>query len=97
MTEGTPGGRFAEVRTTTLNRYLPASVRLPFGYLITVKVVSARTLKKISDGSEVMGLWDGSSRTIYIDRNLEEREQRYTLTHEMIHAFADWQHHALGE
>jgi Zn-dependent peptidase ImmA (M78 family) len=44
-----------------------------------------------------MGLWDGSSRTIYIDRNLAEREQRYTLTHEMIHAFADWQHHALGE
>jgi Zn-dependent peptidase ImmA (M78 family) len=43
-----------------------------------------------------MGLWDVATRTIYVDRSLDEKEQRYVLTHEMIHAFADWQHVALG-
>ena len=78
-----------------MNQYLPASIRLPFGYLITIKVVSARTLKRIADGAEVMGCWDVMHHTIYIDRSLGEKEQRYVLTHEMMHAFADWQHHAL--
>lgn len=77
-----------------MNAHLPASVRLPFGYTVTIKVVSARALKCVAK-AEVMGCWDGDTRTIYVDRNLGKKEQRYVLTHEMIHAFADWQHHAL--
>lgn len=77
-----------------MNQYLPASVRLPFGYTVAVKAVSPRTLRRVAE-SEVMGCWDVGARTIYVDKTLSEREQRYTLTHELIHAFADWQHHAL--
>jgi Zn-dependent peptidase ImmA (M78 family) len=77
-----------------MNTHLPASVRLPFGYTVTIKVVSARELKRVAK-SEVMGCWDEATRTIWIDRTMDEKEQRYTLTHELIHAFADWQHFAL--
>jgi Zn-dependent peptidase ImmA (M78 family) len=77
-----------------MNVHLPASVRLPFGYTITIKAVAPRTLKRVAK-AEVMGCWDVETRTIYIDRDMKAPEQKYTLTHEMIHAFADWQHHAL--
>lgn len=78
-----------------MNLYLPASVRLPFGFTIHVKAVAPRTLKRVA-GADVMGCWDVGARTIWIDRTMNEKEQRYVLTHEMIHAFADWQHEALG-
>ena len=77
-----------------MNVFLPHSIRLPFGYTVTIKVVAARTLRRVAE-AEVHGCWDVDTRTIYIDRNLGEREQKYVLTHEMMHAFADWQHHAL--
>ena len=78
-----------------MNEHLPASIRLPFGYVITVKAVSKRMMASLSPGEPVMGLWVDSSRTIYIDRTLGVKEQRYVLTHEFIRAFADWQHFAL--
>lgn len=77
-----------------MNAYLPASVRLPFGYTIAIKVVGRRHLKRVAKG-DVMGCWDVDTRTIYVDRAMTEKEQRYVLTHEMAHALADWQHHAL--
>lgn len=78
-----------------MNAYLPSSVRLPFGYTITVKTVSARTLKRIAQ-NDVHGCWDVETRTVWIDRALGEPEQRYVFTHELMHALADFQHHALG-
>lgn len=78
-----------------MNEHLPATIRLPFGYVIKVQAVSKRTMAKLSPGSPVMGLWDEAVRTIYVDRTLPVKEQRYVLTHECIHAFADWQHFAL--
>lgn len=78
-----------------MNAYLPHSVRLPFGYTVAVKTRSERTLRKIAGGA-VDGCWDVATRTIYVDQGLSEQEQRYILTHELIHAFVDWQHHALG-
>ena len=78
-----------------MNTYLPASVRLPFGYTIRIRVVGARTLRRIAQAS-VDGCWDVDHRTVYVDRALPEAQQRYVLTHELIHAFADFQHHALG-
>ena len=77
-----------------LNTYLPHSIRLPFGYCVTVKAVAPRTLKRVAQ-ADVMGCWDVGTRTIYIDKTMDEKGQRYVLTHEMMHAFADWQHHAL--
>ncbi len=77
-----------------MNEHLPVSIRLPFGYTITIKAVGPRTLKKVAQ-AEVMGCWDVVTRTIWVDKSMGKKEQRYVLTHEMMHAFADWQHHAL--
>jgi Zn-dependent peptidase ImmA (M78 family) len=77
-----------------MNEHVPASIRLPFGFTVTIKAVSPRTLKKVAK-ADVMGCWDLDTRTIYLDKTMEPRNQRYVLTHEMIHAFADWQHMAL--
>jgi Zn-dependent peptidase ImmA (M78 family) len=79
-----------------MNQYLPASIRLPGGYVVSVKAVAPRTLKRIAK-EDAYGCWDGSTRTIYIDKAVEPKIQRYTLTHEMMHALADWQHTYLGQ
>jgi hypothetical protein len=79
-----------------MNRYLPASVRFPGGYIVRIKTLAPSTLRRQAKG-ECFGYWDGATRTIFIDKTATERKQRYTLTHEMIHAFADWQHVYLGE
>lgn len=79
-----------------MNTYLPRTVRLPFGFVITIKTMAPSTLKRIAK-EDVYGCWDGATRTIYIDKTVGERKQRYLLTHEMMHAFAEWQHVALEE
>ena len=48
-------------------------------------------------GGECFGYWDVGTRTIYVDKTVGERKQRYVLTHELMHAVADWQHVYLGE
>ena len=79
-----------------MNDFLPASVRLPFGYTILIKAVAPRTLKRLAQGDEVFGLWvNNGGRLIYVDKSLTEPEQRYILTHELGHGWLDWQHWAL--
>ena len=79
-----------------LNDHLPQRVRLPFGYVITIKAVAPSTLKRVAK-EEVWGCWDGTTRTIYVDKTANPRKQRYVLTHEMMHAIAEWQHLVLEE
>jgi Zn-dependent peptidase ImmA (M78 family) len=76
--------------------YLPASIRLPGNYVIRVKMRAPSTLRREAKG-ECYGYWDGKTRTICIDKTASPRKQRYTLTHEMVHALADWQHVYLEE
>jgi Zn-dependent peptidase ImmA (M78 family) len=42
------------------------------------------------------GLWSDDDRTIYLRRSLSIHRKRYILTHEFLHAVADWQHWCLG-
>ena len=79
-----------------MNQYLPATIRLPFGYTVTIKAVSPRTLRRVA-GTQVYGYSNGETRTIYIDKTVNEQRQRYILAHEMQHIFTDWTHLALGE
>ena len=69
---------------------LPSSVRLPFGYRVKVMVVEGDPLPEDCDG-----LWDDEDRTIYIRRSQPATRKRYILTHELLHAWLDWQHYCL--
>jgi Zn-dependent peptidase ImmA (M78 family) len=79
-----------------MNAHLPHSVRFPGGYVVTIKTRAPSTLRRQAKG-DCFGYWDCGTRSIFIDKTITERKQRYVLTHELIHAFADWQHVYLGE
>ena len=79
-----------------LNHYLPSTVRLPGGYVIRIKTLAPSTLRRQAKAN-VFGYWDCGARVIAIDKTVSERKQRYLLTHEMKHGFADWVHWYLGE
>jgi Zn-dependent peptidase ImmA (M78 family) len=77
---------------------LPTRVHLPFGYIVLVKVVSDAEMRNLCEEGEALdGLWDASTRTIYIRRSLPERRRKYLLSHEMGHALWDWQHAMMDE
>lgn len=73
----------------------PRIVRLPFGYLIRVRLASPAQVRKAA-GSDSDAVWDDRTRTIWISRTLGARERRYVLTHELLHALTDYQHYVLG-
>lgn len=80
---------------------LPARVRFPFGYTVTIRQITDREMRDHSDdepGEPVSldGLWDVDSRTIYLRKCLPVRRKRYILGHELMHAFLDWTHHSLN-
>lgn len=80
---------------------LPRSVRLPFGYVVLVKIVSDAEMKDAADcdgGDDTPdGCWDVDTRTIFICRAAPLKRQKYVLGHELGHALWDWQHHCLQE
>src|SRR5688572_30780182 len=79
---------------------LPQRVVLPFGYRVTVKLVTDAEMLSHQDANDQDeagdGLWQVGCRTIYIRKALPKPRQRYLLSHELGHAFLDWQHHYLG-
>jgi len=70
---------------------LPTRVVLPFGYVVTVKQVPADVWPHPDSDS----VWDSDQRLILINKGLTAPRKRYLLTHEMLHVWADWQHHCL--
>ena len=80
-----------------MNAHLPATQRFPGGYTVSIREVSAATLRRLANGADCFGLWYEAKRTIYVDRAISERKKRYTLAHEMDHAVNDWRHTYCGE
>ena len=68
---------------------IPSRVKLPFGYEIKVKIFPKTKLLEV-DPDPADGLWDVNTRTIYISKSLTHTEQIGILSHEMLHAMADW-------
>jgi hypothetical protein len=68
---------------------MPKSV-VVFGRTIPIKYLSKEEIAAVyasSGGSgSPIGLWDSSTRTIYLCKDYPESEQLYTLLHEMGHA-----------
>lgn len=80
---------------------LPARLRFPFGYTVTIRQITDTEMRAHSDdepGEPVSldGLWDQDTRTIYIRKCLPVRRKRYIFGHELQHAFLDWLHHCLN-
>jgi len=70
---------------------IPSTIRLPFGYVVKVKLAPA-SLFKIMSCEDCDGLWDSDTKTILIRASLPATRRRYILAHELGHAWLDWQH-----
>lgn len=77
---------------------LPQRVVLPFGYVVSVRLVTDSEMREhLSPEDDLCdGLWLDGPRTIYLRKTLPKPRLRYLLSHELGHAFLDWQHHYLG-
>lgn len=78
----------------------PSTIRFPFGYDVKVRLVPPAEIAEqaefeIEDAPD--GLWLADRQTIFINRALPLRRQRYVLIHEMGHALWDFQHQMFGE
>lgn len=74
---------------------IPKQVRLPFGYVVTVRQVTGKELDRAIEG--VDACWDVEERAIWIRKSLPITRKRYLLAHELGHAWLDWQHQYLDE
>jgi len=80
---------------------IPRTVRLPFGFNISVRQVTRAEMKDACecDGDEEGpdGLWDAEEMVIYLVRTLPVRRRRYVLCHELQHAVVDLMHAQLDD
>lgn len=76
---------------------LPRTVTLPFGYVVKIKLASAKECKELESPEmpTMYGWWDSALNTIYIRSTLKPAQKRYILAHEMHHALLDWMHEML--
>ena len=72
---------------------IPSRVVLPFGYRITVRMLTDTEMDQRDTSAD--GIWDSDTRTIYIRKSLPATRRRYILGHELGHAWLDWQHRFL--
>lgn len=79
-----------------MNRRIPRTIRLPFGYTVRVREVSKREMED-ECGDYLDGAWVADDRTIYLRRTLNVTRKRYILCHELQHAIADLQHQQLND
>jgi len=74
---------------------IPSRVVLPFGYRISVRMLSDADMDQRDRDAD--GIWDPDNRTIYIRKRLPVTRRRYILVHELGHAWLDWQHRFLDD
>jgi Zn-dependent peptidase ImmA (M78 family) len=79
-----------------VNRRIPRTIRLPFGYTIRVEQVTKREMED-ECGEFLDGAWMAECRTIYLRRSLTITRKRYVLCHELQHAVADLTHQHLND
>jgi Zn-dependent peptidase ImmA (M78 family) len=73
---------------------LPRTLVFPFGYRVTVKLVTTTEMAEMDDGG-ADGLWLVDRRTIFLSKAIPVRRRRAVLIHEMMHALLDYQHEML--
>ena len=78
---------------------IPRRLHLPFGYVITIKQVSAKDnmLLDKDTGTYLDGSWDPETRTIAIKQTLPQRRKALVLYHECFHGLVDAQHHLMNK
>lgn len=71
----------------------PKRVTFPFGYVVKIVQVPPGDVRLFDeDDGPLDGAWLETERTIVVSKQLPPRRKRYIIIHELIHAFADWQH-----
>jgi len=75
---------------------IPKATTLPFGYVIHIRMISDEEFEEECGGPTDLAAWIAEERTIYLRQSRNLRQRRADLTHEMGHAFMDWQESVLG-
>jgi hypothetical protein len=70
---------------------MPKTVRLPFGYSVTIKYRTTRQLEQAGLGV-CHGAWVTGEKCIYVNRDDHIAEQMETVAHELQHAAGDYRH-----
>ena len=71
---------------------MPKTVRLPFGYVVTVRYLTQAQMSRQGMGDS-HGCWVGDERAIYVLAEDPPGEQAETLAHELQHAATDLRHY----
>lgn len=74
---------------------IPAHILFPFGYRILITQLSDSEYDE-ENGSDSLACWIVEERTIYLRKRRPLKKRRADLTHEVLHAAADWQAWLLG-
>jgi len=72
---------------------LPSTITLPFGYRVRVKLLGDEEFNRLDQNAD--GLWDESTREIFIRKRLSAKRRAYILVHELGHAWLDFSHQYL--
>lgn len=80
---------------------LPRLIRLPFGFIVRVRICTAAELARacgwsLAEAQATDGGWHVDTRTIYLRSTLSPLRRRYVLAHELQHAVTDWAHHLMN-
>lgn len=72
---------------------VPMEITLPFGYVVHVRPVSARRLKREGCGEPgaVVACWDADEKTVWIREDQDEKATIEAFAHELPHVAIDWQ------
>ena len=78
---------------------IPRRLHLPFGYVITIKQVSAKddALLDQDTGLYLDGSWSPETRTITINKALPVKRRKYLALHELAHSINDMMHELLDK
>lgn len=78
---------------------LPTKIVFPFGYVVLIKEISDAEMRLEAGEEDEFpdGLFDPDTRSIFIRKDLPLGRKKYLLSHEVLHAVADWQHDLFNE
>ena len=74
---------------------IPGRIRFPFGYTVKVVQLDHREFEEETGGG-CLACWMTDERTIYLDKSRPIKKRRADLSHEVLHAAADWQVWVIG-
>lgn len=74
---------------------IPKHIAFPFGYTVQIKQLDHEEFEAEAGGGCV-ACWYSDERSILLDKSRSIKKRRADLSHEVLHAAADWQVWVIG-